>query len=400
MRILMVARRYWPAVGGAESYLRHVATALAAHHDVTVLAQRIDDGPTGRLSDSLAPPPPFDSFSDGSVYVEQLRIPLVRRALLAPLVFQVTPVLRRYAYGRARLGATLLYRPNVAPLIARSLPHADVVHMWGGDLLATAAMDAAAGMHAPGVVTPFAHRGQWGDDPASVFAYRRASRVVALLEADAEFYRELGVRHEQIAVGGACSPGVSAGGGGSLRTRHGIGGPLVLFLGVRRPYKGFDLLLAAAEHVASEMANVTFVFAGPGEHVVAPAGARVLDAGVVDDAERAGWLDAADLLCLPSEGEIFPVSILEAWSVGTPVVTSDLPTLRELVGLGGGVAAKREPLALASAIVELLAEPTRMRALGEQGRSIWRERYTVEAIAAWHAALYESLVAEEAVCAA
>jgi glycosyltransferase involved in cell wall biosynthesis len=60
---------------------------------------------------------------------------------------------------------------------------------------------------------------------------------------------------------------------------------------------------------------------------------------------------------LPSAYESFGLVIAEAWSAGTPVVTSDVPVLAERVAeSGGGVTAAREPAALASALAGLLAD--------------------------------------------
>jgi glycosyltransferase involved in cell wall biosynthesis len=138
---------------------------------------------------------------------------------------------------------------------------------------------------------------------------------------------------------------------------------------------------------------VTFAFVGPGEPVHSPGAARVIDAGVADEKEKAGWLEAADVLCLPSEGEIFPVSFLEAWSVGTPVITSDTPTLTELVHRsGGGVAVPRDPVAISRAIVELVDDPRRRALLGESGRRFWSQGHTVEAVARCHETLYDRLL--------
>jgi glycosyltransferase involved in cell wall biosynthesis len=390
MRILHVARRYWPAVGGIESFLRHHATALARDHEVTVLAQRIDNGPHERLSDSLRPPPSFEPFADGDVRVEPLRVPIARRALMMPLVSHVTPVLRRYAYGRSRVPAAALLARATAPVIAEHASGADVIHMWAGDLLASAAVEAGRLAGVPTVVTPFAHRDQWGYDPASVAAYRRADRVLALLHDEADLYRQLGVPAGSLRVSGVCSPGVVAGGGRALRRRHGIDGPLVLFLGARRPYKGADLLLEAAEDVAAGRPDVTFAFVGPGDELTTDrATARLIDAGVVPDDERADWLDAADLLCLPSQAEIFPSSMLEAWSVGTPALTSDIPTLRELIKRsGGGATAARERAPLAAELVELLAQPDRLAAMGDAGRRFWADGFTPEKVARWHEDVY------------
>jgi glycosyltransferase involved in cell wall biosynthesis len=167
----------------------------------------------------------------------------------------------------------------------------------------------------------------------------------------------------------------------------------VLFLGVRRAYKGFDLLLDAARRVASVRPTVTFVFAGPGDSIQPSPDASVLDVGVLDERDRAGWLEAADLLCLPSEAEIFPGSFLEAWSVRTPVLASDLPTLREVMERsGGGVTVPRDAIAIAEAILELLHDRSRLERLGANGRSFWESECTPRAVAEWHERLYESLL--------
>jgi glycosyltransferase involved in cell wall biosynthesis len=261
--------------------------------------------------------------------------------------------------------------------------------------MAAAALRGARLAGTPFTVTPLAHEGQWGDDPASTDVYRDADAIFALLDVEADLYRRLGAPAERVHTVGVCSPGFQKG-GDDVRARHGIDGPLVLFLGVRRGYKGHDVLAAAAENVAVTRPDVTFAFVGPGEPVGGGA-ARIIDAGEADEAQRAAWLDAADLLCLPSAGEIFPVSILEAWSVGTPVLTSDIPTLQELVERsGGGATAPREPRAVADAILALLGDPAGLRALGERGHMFWRQNHTIEAVARRHEEIYSALVRVEA----
>ena len=359
---------------------------------------RTDDGPWYPLTDSLASPPTFQPFRDGPVSIEPLTLPRSRHALMLPLITQVTPGLRRYAYGRLRIAAAALYARVLAPVIVSRLAGADLVHMWGGDLLGAAAVRAARTAGIPVVVTPFAHRHQWADDPASARTYRTADRVISLLETDRGWYRELGVPAERIEVSGVCAPASRVGGAGHIRSRYEILGPVVLYLGVRRSYKGVDVLLRAAEEVSSVRPDTTFAFIGPGPQLPPTRGARVLDIGQVDDATRAAWLEAADVLCLPSGGEIFPLSILEAWSVQRPVLTSDLPALRELLAKsGGGMTAAREPRAFAGAILTMLQNPSAARAMGESGRRFWAAHHTPQTVAEWHERLYRSLIEQEAV---
>jgi glycosyltransferase involved in cell wall biosynthesis len=392
MRILHVARRYPPAVGGVESFLRHVATEQAKRHEVTVLAQRIDNGKHGRLTDSISPPPTFEPFADGDVQIVPLRIPARRRAMMAPLVTHALPVTRRYAYGRLRIPAGALLARAVGPVIAARARSADVVHMWTGDLLASAAVHGAHQAGVPAIISPVAHRDQWGYDPASLRAYRRAEKVLALLETEADLYRENGVPDELIAVSGVCTPQVPQLDEADARSRLGVEGPVVLFLGARREYKGFDILIHAAPRIADAVPEAKLAFVGPGDPLQRRNG-NVLDVGLVDEDEKALWLNAASTLCLPSAAEILPSSILEAWSVGTPAVTSEIPTLKELIDTtGGGAYTRRDVDRLASLLIDLLRDPERLRAMGVAGKKAWQTRFTPDVVARWHEDVYAAAI--------
>ena len=80
------------------------------------------------------------------------------------------------------------------------------------------------------------------------------------------------------------------------------------------------------------------------------------------------WLDRADLVCLPSEHEIFPITFLEAWQHRTAVIGSDIASLRELMTLSqGGVTSSREPAALAATIASLLTDDETRSKLADAG---------------------------------
>src|SRR5437763_9018845 len=119
LRVLLVARRSAPATGGVESYLRDVSRGLAGEHSVTLIAQRIDDGPTEPLSDGLRPPATFAPFSDHGVNVVPLRFTRAQRLRMAPTGAQIIPGLRRYAYGRMRVAMARSHTAVVAPILAR-----------------------------------------------------------------------------------------------------------------------------------------------------------------------------------------------------------------------------------------------------------------------------------------
>jgi glycosyltransferase involved in cell wall biosynthesis len=170
----------------------------------------------------------------------------------------------------------------------------------------------------------------------------------------------------------------------------GDGEPLVLYLGARVPHKRLDLLRRAAALAAESRPNARFAFAGAGAPLedLRP---WEIDFGLVSDAERAQLLRRARLLCLPSDSESFGLVVAEAWSVGTPVVTSDIPVLRELVERsGGGVAVSRDVEPLARALEELIDDRGLAIRLGNAGNDFWRRELSPSAVAERHLRIYES----------
>ena len=299
MRITFLVHRYWPAPGGVEMLMHHVVQTLAREHEVTVLAQRIDDRPTNGRREALSEPPPFEEFLDGDARVVQLRLSRADRARMLPLVAQVVPGPARFAYGRMRLALAQVYARALQRALVPHVDGSDVLHAWSADLLGAAGLRAARLSGCPFVITPFVHPGQWGEDRASARVYRKSDAVIGLLDAERPVFERLGVSSDKVVVCGACSPGVALGGGTSIRRTHGIDGPLVVFLGVRRPYKGFDLLLRSVDQVRERHPDVAFAFVGPGAPIdPSRTRARVIDVGQADDDSAAhGWRRPTSCAC-------------------------------------------------------------------------------------------------------
>jgi glycosyltransferase involved in cell wall biosynthesis len=392
VRVTIVTRRYWPAVGGVETVAMNLGAALLADgHDVTVVAQCVDEGRFGRMTHIIRENSVFQPFEHEGVAVRQFRPSRARRALLLPFALELIPFGGRLASRWLRRYSAAYYAAVVRPVLTPLFADADVVHVLGGELMAYAAVDSARRLGVPSVISPFAHPGDWGFDSGSIRAYREADAVVATTRADAAVYRGAGVDSQRLRVIGLPVPG-GVPPAAPVGT-HDLpkGAPLVLFLGARRPTKGVDVLLAAAPAVWREHPNARFAFVGPGDRL-GHEDPRILDVGRVSDAERAWWLERAALLCLPSSGESFGLVVAEAWSHGVPTVVSDIPVLEELVrDSGGGIAVPRRAGDLAAAITDLLSEPARAHACGEAGQAYWRANLTPEVVYRQQLAIYEEL---------
>jgi glycosyltransferase involved in cell wall biosynthesis len=394
VRIDMVSRFGWPCINGVQTVLRTLANELCKNHDVRCFAQRIDaEGIEFKNAIDQVPKWPTQVDPASGVTTSYYGLRQGRVAALAPVLFSP----RRYAhrvplYPKYLLALDRYYAAIAAPGFANLHKGADLVHRFGGNRVSLATVRAAHRLGIPAVIQPSAHPGQWDDDATSATAYREADLVIAVNALDKLTYTDLGVPDERVAICPHATPAPRSGGGPALRSRHGITGRLVLFLGVRRgEYKGAHILLDAAALLRDRYPDVRFAFVGPGPAL--PPAPNVVDAGAVDDAERDAWLEAADIVSLPSSNEAYGLAVSEAWSVAAPVVTSDIQVLKERVGeCGGGMAVPRTPRDHADAIACLLSDDNMRHAMGSAGFQQWQGSLSPEASAAWHIERYGQLI--------
>ena len=91
-------------------------------------------------------------------------------------------------------------------------------------------------------------------------------------------------------------------------------------------------------------------------------------AGHASDVAVASAYAHADVLVVTSEHEGFCVPVVEAMSVGLPVVAFDRGAVHEVLGEAGVLVSDKDPYALADAIGALLADAPRRDAMSEAGR--------------------------------
>ena len=97
-------------------------------------------------------------------------------------------------------------------------------------------------------------------------------------------------------------------------------------------------------------------------------------------------------MVLSSDREGHSIAALEALAAGTPVVSTEVAGMRELLGTGAGlIVSSWQPRDLAGGITALLADDAHRLQMGAEGRRLVAKRFSVSAMEGRYASLYARL---------
>ena len=167
----------------------------------------------------------------------------------------------------------------------------------------------------------------------------------------------------------------------------------ILFTGVLIPSKGVQVLLEAFHRLIATGANARLELMGKWgdaafrrdcEAFVAEHGLtdRISFLGVKRDREKFEHFAGCDIFCFPSyfEAESFGLVLVEAMQFAKPVVTTawrGIPSVAQ-DGVNGFVVPVHDPAAVAERLIRLARDPALRNRMGQEGRRIFEERFTLE----------------------
>jgi glycosyltransferase involved in cell wall biosynthesis len=161
--------------------------------------------------------------------------------------------------------------------------------------------------------------------------------------------------------------------------------PLILYTGTFEPYQGLELLLRAAQIVASSHAEARLLIVGGRPEQVEAMRASVpttsaIFAGYQPAREIPSYLTAADILASPRiSGTNTPLKIYSYLRSGRPIVATDLLTHTQVLDRETSLLVKPEPAAFAAALVRLIEEPDLRQQLATAACQRARTRYSRDA---------------------
>jgi glycosyltransferase involved in cell wall biosynthesis len=202
---------------------------------------------------------------------------------------------------------------------------------------------------------------------------RRADRVMTISHFSArEIERRLGVPSDRISV---CPPGAPEWTPRAAAPKNGY----LLFLGTLESRKNVGGLLDAYECLASQTRRAgvpDLVLAGKATEMARewldrigrpPFAGRVRHVGYVEPMNRRALYEGARLLVQPSFEEGFGIPVLEAMTLGVPVVASNRGALPEVLGDAGLLVDPEDPDGMAGAIQRMVDDEAFAAACAAKG---------------------------------
>jgi glycosyltransferase involved in cell wall biosynthesis len=279
--------------------------------------------------------------------------------------------IRRVMFGEWRFSSFAAHWPR----IARELRNFDVVNVHGpvptisdvflglSNLLPDHSRPAIVYTYHSPIDFPGAARWARLYDKFHVQLALRADRIIASSQHYArQHYSRYGPVVQAIPWG--TDPKVAV-----VPGRRGCRGELrVLFVGQMRPYKGVQVLLAAAAE--QPWLEVTLVGAGPELAAYRRLAERlrvtnVRFTGRLSDVELQACYASHDVVVLPSltRAEAFGLVLLDGMSAGCVPVASDWPGVSDVAGPTGMLVPPGDPVALRAALRTLAQDPAQLERL-------------------------------------
>ncbi len=374
MKVAQVSTRYPPGPGGVERHVAAIATRLGERgHRVDVFTSDLyREFPWERLSPSV---PREERAPFGEVHrlpafslPGALHYPFFRG--LGSSLAQATPdLVHVHTYGTHQVAVARRFgRRSGTPFVLTAHFH-PIWSIEGGWL-----RHRIRGFYDRSLAAPIVHS---------------AARVIVQTREEERLLRAPGFPLPPVSI---IPPGYSPlpppPAPGAFRTRYGIDGPFVLFVGRLASNKGLLPLVEAVATLAPQFPELSLVLVGADGGMRPAVEGRARQRGlerrvrvlghVDDEGLLADAYQQARLVALPSEYEAFGLVLLEALAQGTPVVASRVGGIPEFVedGKAGLLVPPGDVPALANAMARLWSDPSLAQQLGAYGRDQVVPRYT------------------------
>ena len=237
------------------------------------------------------------------------------------------------------------------------------------------------------------------DSPTCIF--------IAFTQCQAEFYRKIGVKNIRLIPHGIDPKAFEVERDNNIIDKYGLGEYNLLCVGTLESRKGQLFLIESMPRILKEFPNTKLLLTGRTYVQYQRDYLRTLKLHIaklnlkdkvvfLDDVPKSDLIQLyllSSLFILPTDAEMFGLVFLEAMAAGLPIISTNKPHVREVLGNGeAGILVEREQKSIENAILRLLGDSALRRRLGSNGKKVVEQRYRLDKVIQQHWDLYQSIL--------
>jgi len=232
---------------------------------------------------------------------------------------------------------------------------------------------------------------------------------IAFTRTQAESYRRLGIKNIRIIPHGIDTTPfeMRAQCDNKIEEKYGLDSFNILCVGVIDPRKGQLFLIKSMPTILKEYPHTKLLLVGRTYNKCQKGYLRtarfyINKMGLEDKVKLLNDVPKSDLIqlylssslfVLPTQAEMFGLVFLEAMAAGLPIISTNKPHLKEILGNGeAGILIEREQKSIENAILSLLGDSVLRRRLGNNGKKVVEQKYRLDKVIQQHWNLYQELL--------
>ena len=232
------------------------------------------------------------------------------------------------------------------------------------------------------------------------FIFKNIDKVAALSESDKKYLISIGVDSRKIvvipnAINHEYLDNISY----NMKKQEERDEKILLYVGVLIKRKGVDYLIKSIPDIIKDN-RLSCIIVGKGDYREQlkslvdklDLADNVFFKGSVSTEELYYYYNNADIFVLPSVSEGLPTTILEAMYFGLPVVSTDIPGIRDHFSDSAILVLPKNEKELSKAIIRVLNDLPLREDLSRRGKELVREKYTWDKVSNTYINIYHELL--------
>ncbi|PWB54272.1 MAG: hypothetical protein C3F06_05260 [Candidatus Methanoperedenaceae archaeon] len=232
------------------------------------------------------------------------------------------------------------------------------------------------------------------------FIFNNIDKVAALSDSDKKYLISIGVDSRKIivipnAINHEYLDIISY----NMKKQEEHDEKILLYVGVLIKRKGVDYLIKSIPDIIKNN-RLSLIIVGKGDYREQletlvdklDLANNIIFKGSVSTEELYYYYNNADIFVLPSVSEGLPTTILEAMYFGLPVVTTDIPGIRDHFSDSAILVPPKNEKELSKAIIRVLNDLSLREGLSRRGKELVREKYTWDKVSNTYINIYHELL--------